>query len=96
MKLHVSIVDFELHLPNTLSNAKMVYILNVDFDEWNNIGIHDFCIRDHLGFQNRCVAMNSLKIQNSVVQTFPKEKLTIRQNVEFDECNKLYIHDFSI
>ena len=51
MKLYVSIVDFELHLPNTLSNAKMVYILNVDFDEWNNIGIHDFSIRDHLGFR---------------------------------------------
>ena len=58
----VSIVDFQLHLPNTSSNAKMVYILNVDFDEWNNIGIHDFSIRDHLGFRNRCVAMNSLKI----------------------------------
>jgi len=40
--------------------------------------------------------MNSLKIQNLVVQTFPKEKLTIRQNVELDECNKLCIHDFSI
>ena len=51
MKLHVSIVDFELHLRNTLSNAKMVYILNVDFDEWNSIGIHDFSIEDHLGFQ---------------------------------------------
>ena len=51
MKLYVSIVDFQLHLPNTLSNAKMVYILNVDFDEWNNIGIHDFSIRDHLGFR---------------------------------------------
>ena len=51
MKLHVSIVDFELHLRNTLSNAKMVYRLNVDFDEWNNIGIHDFSIRDHLGFR---------------------------------------------
>ena len=50
MKLYVSIVDFQLHLPNTLSNTKMVYILNVDFDEWNNIGIHDFSIRDHLGF----------------------------------------------
>ena len=51
MKLHVSIVDFELHLRNTLSNAKMVYILNVDFDEWNNIGINDFSIRHHLGFR---------------------------------------------
>jgi len=50
MKLYVEIVDFQLHLPNTLSNANMVYILNVDFDEWNNISIHDFFIRDHLGF----------------------------------------------
>ena len=47
---YVSIVDFQLYLPNTLSNAKMVYILNVDFAVWNNIGIHDFSIRDHLGF----------------------------------------------
>jgi hypothetical protein len=31
-----------------------------------------------------------------VVQTFPNEKLTIRQNVELDECSKLCIHDFSI
>ena len=68
MKLYVSIVDFQLHLPKTLSNAKMVYILNVEFDEWNNIAIHDFFIRDHLGFQNRYVAMNSLKSQNSVEQ----------------------------
>jgi len=42
------------------------------------------------------VAMNSFKIQNSVVQTFPNEKLTIRPNVELDECNKLCIHYFSI
>jgi len=40
--------------------------------------------------------MNSLKIQNSVVQTFPNEMLTIILNVELDECNKLCIHDFSI
>ena len=96
MKLYVSIVDFQLDLPKTLSNAKMVYILNVGFDECNNIGIHDFSIREHLGFRNRCVAMNSLKIQNSMVQTFPNEKLTIRQNVELDECIKLCILDFSI
>jgi len=50
MKLYVRIVDFQLHLPNTLSNAKMVYMLNVDLDEWNNIGIHDFSTQDHLGF----------------------------------------------
>jgi len=29
----------------------MVCILNVDLDEWSNIGIHDFSSRDHLGFQ---------------------------------------------
>jgi len=74
----------------------MVFILNVDFYECNNIGIHDFFIRDHLGFRNRCVAMNSLKIQNSIVQTFPNEKLTIRQNVELDKCIKLCIHDVFI
>ena len=51
MKQYVRITDFQLHLPNTLSNAKIVYILNVDFDEWNNIGIHDFSIRDYLGFR---------------------------------------------
>jgi hypothetical protein len=47
MKLYVRIVDFQLHLPSTLSNVKMVYILNVDLDEWNNIGIYDFPSRDH-------------------------------------------------
>jgi len=51
MKLYVSTVDFQLHLLNTLSNAKMVHILNVDFDEWNNISIQDFSIRDHVGFR---------------------------------------------
>jgi len=96
MKLYVSIVEFQLHHPKTSSNVKIVYILNVDFDEWNNIGIHDFSIRDHLGFRNRCVGMNSFKIQNWVVQTFPNEKLTIIPNVELEECNKLCIHDFSI
>jgi len=52
MKLYVRIADFQLHLTNTLSNAKMVYILNVDIDEWNNIGIHNFSSRDPLGFWN--------------------------------------------
>jgi len=51
MKLYVRIVDFQLHLPNTLSNARMVCILNVDLDEWNNIGFHDFSSREPLGFQ---------------------------------------------
>jgi len=49
MKLYVRIVDFKLYLPNPLSNAKMVSILNVDLDEWNNIGIHDFSSSGHLG-----------------------------------------------
>ena len=51
MKQYVRITDFQLHLPNTLSNGKMVCILNVDLDEWNNIGIHDFSGRDPLGFR---------------------------------------------
>ena len=42
MKLYVRIADFQLHLPNTMSNAKMVCILNVDLHEWRNIGIHEF------------------------------------------------------
>ena len=44
MKLYVGSVDFELHFANTLSNTKMVYILNVDLDEWSNIGINEFSI----------------------------------------------------
>ena len=51
MKLYVRFADFQLHLPNTLSNAKMVSILNIDLDEWSNVGIHEFSSRDHLGFQ---------------------------------------------
>jgi len=51
MKLYVRIVDFQLYLPNTFSNAKMVSRLNVDLDVWSNIGIHDFSSRDHLGFR---------------------------------------------
>jgi len=51
MKLYVRIVDFQLHFPNTFSNAKMVYIWNVDLDEWNNIGVHNFSSQDHLGFR---------------------------------------------
>jgi len=51
MKQYVRITDFQLHLSNTLSNAKMVCILNVDLDEWNNIGTHDFSSRDPLEFR---------------------------------------------
>jgi len=50
MKLYVRIEDFQLHLPNTLPNAKMVYIWNVDIDEWNKIAIPDLSSRDYLGF----------------------------------------------
>jgi len=64
MKLYVRIVDFQLHLPNTLSNAKMVCILNVDLDEWNNIGFHDFSSRDPLGFGKPVCGYNCFKIQN--------------------------------
>jgi hypothetical protein len=42
MKLHVRLVDLKLHFPNVLSNAKIAYVSNVNLDEWNNLGIHDF------------------------------------------------------
>ena len=64
MKLYVRNVDFQLHPPNTLSNAKMVSILNLDPDEWSNISIHDFSSRDHLGFRKLVRVYNSFKIQN--------------------------------
>ena len=51
MKLYVRIADFQLQLPNTLSNVKTVRILNVDLDDWNNIGIHDFSRWDPLEFR---------------------------------------------
>ena len=51
IKLYVRIVDFKLHFPNTLSNTKLVSLLNVDLDEWNNIGIHDFSSWDPLVFR---------------------------------------------
>jgi hypothetical protein len=73
MKLYVRIVDFQLHLPNILSNTKMVCILNVELDEWNNIGIHDFSSQDHLVFWKRCVAMNCFEIQNWVLQTWSND-----------------------
>ena len=44
MKLYVRLVDLELHFPNTLSNAEISYVSNVDLDEWTNLGIHDFQI----------------------------------------------------
>jgi len=44
MKQYVRIMDFQLHFPNTLSNAKMVCIWNVDLDVWNNIDIHNFSV----------------------------------------------------
>ena len=84
MKLYVSIVDFQLHLPKTLSNAKMVYIWNVDFDEWNNIGIHDFSIRDHVGFRNRCVAMSSMKIQNCFISSHQMGHFTKFETLYFE------------
>ena len=74
MKLYVSIVDFQLHLPNTLSNAKMVYMLNVDFDEWNNIGIHDFSILDHLGFRKSMPGYEFFQNSKLSGSNFSKEK----------------------
>jgi hypothetical protein len=64
MKLYVRLVDLELHFRNTLSNAKIAYVSNVDLDEWNNLGIHDFSIWDHLGFRKLACNYQNFKIQN--------------------------------
>jgi len=73
MKLYVRIVDFQLHLANTLSNVKMVCILNVDLDEWINIDIHDFSSWYPLGFRKEVRGYDSFKIQNWVLQTWSND-----------------------
>jgi hypothetical protein len=52
MKLYVRLVDLELHFPNTLSNAKMTYVSNVDLVELYNFVSDDFFSWNHLLFQN--------------------------------------------
>jgi len=63
MKLYERLVDLELHFPNTLSNAKITYVSNVDLDEWTNLGIHDFSNWDRLGFQKLVWRCQNFKIQ---------------------------------
>jgi hypothetical protein len=46
----------------TWSNAKMAYVSNVDLDEWNNHGIHNFSSWDHLGFQKLACSCQNFKI----------------------------------
>jgi len=94
MKLYVRLVDLELHFPNTLSNAEMTYVSNVDLDEWTNLGIHDFSNGDHLGFRKLACRRENLKIQNLSGQTWSNEKLTITPNVDFDEFDVLFIYYF--
>ncbi len=50
-KLRDTCVNFELKFLNTFSNAEMTYIEIVDLDELIKLGIQNFSIRDHLGFQ---------------------------------------------
>jgi hypothetical protein len=87
---------FKLHFANTLSNAKMIYIWNVDLDEWNNIGIHDFSSRDHPGFRKPAFGYEFFQNSKFSGSKFTNEMLTIRPNVGLDEWNKLCIHEFSI
>jgi hypothetical protein len=75
MKQHVWFVDLELHFPNTLSNAKMAYVSNVDLDEWNNLGIHDFLSWDRLGFRKLACSCQNFKIQNLSGSNFLKWKV---------------------
>ena len=64
MKLHVGLVDLELHFLNALSNANISYISNVDLDEWNKIAIHDFRSWGRLGSRKRACSSENLKFQN--------------------------------
>jgi hypothetical protein len=72
MKLYVRLVDLELHFANTLSNAKMAYVSNVDLDEWNNLGIYDFSSWDHIGFRKLACICQKFKIQNLSSSNFVK------------------------
>jgi len=64
MKLHVGLVDLELHFLNALSNAKMSYISNVDLDEWNKLAIHDFWSWGRLWSRKRACSSENFKFQN--------------------------------
>jgi len=64
MKLHVGLVDLELHFFNALSNAKISYISNVDLDEWNKIAIHDFRSWGRLWSRKRACRSEKLEFQN--------------------------------
>jgi len=87
-------VDLELHFTNTLWNAKVFYVSNVDLDEWNNLGILDISSWDHLGFQKLAYSSWNFKIQNLSGPTLSNAKLTSAPNVDLDEFDKLCIHDF--
>jgi hypothetical protein len=50
----------------------MSYVLNVDLDEWKNLGIHDFSSWDHLGFQKLACSYQNFKIQNLSGSNFVK------------------------
>ena len=75
MELYVRPMDLEIHFRNTLSNAKMTYVLNVDLDEWTNLGIHDFSRWDYLGFQKLVSRCQNFKIQNLNGSNFAKWKV---------------------
>jgi hypothetical protein len=64
MKIYVGHVDLELHFRNTLSNAKMSNVSNVDLDEWNKLAIHDFSSLGRLGSRKRACSHKNLKFQN--------------------------------
>jgi hypothetical protein len=61
MKLYVMHVNLELHFRNSLSNAKMSYVLSIDLVEWKKLAIHDFLSRGRLWFQKRAYSCENLK-----------------------------------
>jgi hypothetical protein len=60
------------------------------------LGIHNFSIRDRLGLQKLIRSCKKTKFKIQDVKALKNEKLTQILNVDFDELNKLGIHDFSI
>jgi len=74
MKLYVRLVDLELHFPNTLSNAKMTYVSNVDLVELYNFVSDDFFSWNHLLFQNLVWSCHFLNLKFEFLKQCPMEK----------------------
>jgi hypothetical protein len=75
MKPYERLVNSQLNFSNTFSNAKMTYITILDLEEFSKLGIHDFCIWNHLGFQKCRFNLLFIKIQSLNCSNFLKWKI---------------------